>query len=55
MAVSHATFVMFCSLIGLSMQQWMTYSAFGSAVAVDSILAATTIYYLRRSRGEFEA
>jgi len=34
---------------------WMTYSAFGSAAAVDSILAATTIYYLRRSRGEFEA
>jgi len=34
---------------------WITYAAFGSAVAVDSILAATTVYYLRRSRGEFEA
>jgi len=33
----------------------VTYAAFGSAVVVDSTLAATTIYYLRDSRGEFEA
>lgn len=34
---------------------WITYAAFGSAVAVDALLAATIIYYLRRSRGEFES
>jgi len=34
---------------------WAAYAAFGSAVAVDSALAAAIVYYLRRSRGEFEA
>jgi len=34
---------------------WITYAAFGSAVAVDSMLAVTIIHYLRRSRGEFES
>jgi len=34
---------------------WITYAAFGSAVAVDSMLAVAIIYYLRRSRGEFES
>jgi NAD/NADP transhydrogenase beta subunit len=33
---------------------WITYSSFGSAAVVDSILAAATVYYLRRARGEFE-
>ncbi|KAF9647025.1 hypothetical protein BDM02DRAFT_3188351 [Thelephora ganbajun] len=34
---------------------WITYASFGSAVAVDSILAAAIVYYLRCSRGEFES
>jgi hypothetical protein len=34
---------------------WITYAAFGSAVAVDSVLAAATVYYLRRARGEFDS
>jgi hypothetical protein len=34
---------------------WITYAAFGSAVVVDSTLAVAVIYYLRRSRGEFES
>jgi len=54
MAVSYAAYVTL-RLLRTPMSQWITYAAFGSAVAVDSILAATTIYYLRRSRGEFES
>lgn len=34
---------------------WITYASFGSAVVVDALLAVTIIYYLRRSRGEFES
>jgi len=54
MAVSYTAFVTL-RLLRAPMSQWITYAAFGSAVAVDSALAATTIYYLRRSRGEFES
>jgi len=56
MAVGDSAFVaLFFSLIRQSMWQWITYAAFGSAVAVDSILAAAVVYYLRRSRGEYES
>jgi hypothetical protein len=55
MAVSGFVFVALCLLITATMWQPITYAAFGSAAVVDSILAVTIIYYLRRSRGEFES
>lgn len=55
MAVSGFVFVVRRSLIRATVWQWITYAAFGSAVAVDSSLAAAIIFYLRRSRGEFES
>jgi len=55
MAVSDSAFVILFALIRHSTSQWFTYAAFGSAVAVDSALAAAVVYYLRRSRGEYES